>query len=71
MLDQSLIAWMANGGERFESREDRRMREHRLAIRDTADATPTRHSIGGLFARWTSRPDPAPELSLATDCCPA
>ena len=70
-MDQSLITWMLNGGERFESREDRRQRTHRIALREAAVATPQRPAFGGLFARWTERPSTAASVGLVGDCCAA
>ncbi len=73
MHDQG-IAWMIAGGVRTESREDRHMRMHRIAI---AESAPSRTEAWQSFrlriaaaigGRAVERTDRSP---FAIDCCAA
>ena len=73
MNDQG-IAWMIGGGTRTESPEDRRMRQHRIALAESAGPRPDvwlrlRQRVADGFAGRTVRPETAP--AIAADCCAA
>ena len=70
-MDQSLIAWMIDGGERSITREDRRQWAHRVALREATVVPHERPAFGGLFDRFTSRSTTAAPTAIATDCCAA
>ena len=67
------IAWMIAGGQR-ETPEDRRMRQHRIALAEHARTRPAawstvRQRIAAAVARPTM--DRRDERAPALDCCPA
>ncbi len=72
-MDEHGIAWMIAGGTRTESPEDRRMRQHRIALAESRSRGPSR--LAGLRGRVAAlsalRPvaSSAGGPSLAADCC--
>lgn len=69
-MDRSLTSWMMSGGLRVETLDDRRLRTHRMAIRDDVDDARRRPSLRDTLARSFARTTTAP-ATLTTDCCVA
>lgn len=72
-MDEHGIAWMIAGGTRTESPEDRRMRQHRIALAESGIPGPSRLAgLRGRIAALTAlRPatSTAGGPSLTADCC--
>lgn len=76
MNDDHGIAWMIAGGLRGETREDMRMRMHRIALDEQARSRPSiTHRLRGRISaavdgRTWGRRDPV-AITYNADCCPA